>query len=84
MKYITAVSLYMIVVLTFMQGWWLFTLVAVTLFSFRYGALVIIPTAIVLDGYYGFYYTFPILSVAAVDWFIFVEFLRPKVTKLSF
>tara|TARA_B100000508_G_C11459232_1_gene278341 strand:+ start:743 stop:997 length:255 start_codon:yes stop_codon:yes gene_type:complete len=82
MKYVLATTMYILTVLSFMQNWFLLAVFVVLVFSLRYSALIFIPTAVVLDGYYGLFHTIPILSICAVVWYIAIEFLRPKLTEL--
>lgn len=67
-----------------MQGWVLVSLLLVTMFSVKYGAVLFIPVAIILDGYYGSFFAVPALSIGAIGWFLVIEYTRPKLAKLVF
>jgi hypothetical protein len=83
MKLLLAMGLYLLVIIAFMQSWFLLMITALLTFSFWFGAVAFVPAAIVIDGYFGNYYGFPYLSICAVGWFLFVEYVRPKVVKLE-
>ena len=82
MSYFSAITLYILIIFFFLQNWlWLAGALTI-LFSFRFGAVTLIPLAILIDGYFGQYHSVPYLSLGIVWWFIVVEYLRPKVTNL--
>lgn len=58
------------------------TLGFVLVYSFWYNAITLIPLAILVDGYFGNFYTVPVLSMMVVVWYVIVEFLRPKLANL--
>lgn len=78
MRIFLSTCLYIVIIFSFLQNWLWLTAVAVVLFSFKYGAVTFIPLAILIDGYFGHFYAIPYLSVCAVWWFMFVEYVRPK------
>lgn len=61
-----------------MQNWIWLACLCTLLFSLRFHSATLILLALVLDGYYGSFYTVPILSLSAIGWFIFIEALKPK------
>tara|TARA_B100001939_G_C16645810_1_gene489627 strand:+ start:185 stop:397 length:213 start_codon:yes stop_codon:yes gene_type:complete len=65
-----------------MQNWLFFAFVLVAFYSYRYGSGILIPVAILLDGYYGNYYHVPYLSLMAIVWYGFVSFACSKVLSL--
>jgi hypothetical protein len=79
MKILIGILLYTAIVIAILQNWlWLgglFTLV----FSLRYGAVTLIPLAILIDGYFGNFYGWPYLSLIAIVWYIFIEYIRPRI-----
>jgi hypothetical protein len=75
---IFATTLYLIIFFSYIQNWLLLATVAAILFSIKYNATALIPVAILIDGYFGNFYTIPTLSILSVFWFSVVEFLRPK------
>jgi hypothetical protein len=79
MKIFTAISLYSIIPVLILQNWLLLAAIAVVIFSARYGAVLLIPLAILIDGYFGNFYTIPYLSFLATVWYVLVEYLRPRV-----
>ena len=78
MRIFLSIFLYLMIVFSFMHGEPFLAVPAVILFSLHYGALSLIPLAILLDGYYGNFYSLPALSFAAVAWYAAVEHIRPK------
>lgn len=79
MRIFAAVSLYSIIPILILQNWLLFAAIVVVIFSARYGALFLIPLAILIDGYFGNFYAVPYLSFLATLWYVLVEYLRPRV-----
>lgn len=75
--------LYIGITISFIQNWLLITLLMVGLFSFRYGAVALIPLAIIIDGYFGHFFVIPYLSISAVTWYIIVGFIQPKLINLK-
>lgn len=82
MRSFTAISLFILILFSFMQNWALLLACALALYSIRYSTLVFLPTALLLDGYYGNYYVFPYLTFAALVWYLMTEYLRPKVVSV--
>lgn len=83
MNIIPAILLYVIIAVSIMQNWLVLSVLSVVFFSFRYNAAFLIPLAILIDGYYGNFYSIPYLSFFSVGWFLVVEYLRPKINFLS-
>lgn len=47
-------------------------------FSFRCGAVWLLPVAFLVDGYFGAFYTLPMFSIITVVWFFIVEVIKPR------
>lgn len=47
-------------------------------FTFRVGALWLIPLAFLLDGYFGAFSDIPYISLIACVWYIISEYIRPR------
>lgn len=73
-----AVILYLLIILAAMQSHLLLGLLATGLFTFRYGAVALLPLAVLLDGYYGAFFTVPLFSIAAIVWYVLSEVLRVR------
>ncbi len=71
--------LYLSVAVAIMQGWLLAALILVVVFSLRLGAAPLIPLAILIDGYFGNFYSLPLLSFLSVWWYLLVLYFRPKI-----
>lgn len=78
MKFFLGLSLCLIIAISVMQNWIWLACLCTLLFSLRFHSAALILLAIVLDGYYGAFYTVPILSLSAICWLIFIEALKPK------
>lgn len=74
----TSLLIYISIVISIMQNWLILAAILVSLFSIKYGAVTLIPLAMLIDGYYGNYHAVPVLSIVAVGWFVLVEYLRPR------
>jgi len=78
-----AIILYLVIIFSFLQNWSLLTVPAVLFFSFKYNPVSLIPLAVLFDGYFGNFYTFPTLSALAILWFGLVEYTRPRFAQLT-
>jgi len=78
-----ASALYFFAIISFLQNWLLLAIFFTILFSLRFGAVALIPAAILIDGYFGNYYGLPLLSLGAIVWFMLVEYVRPKIIDLN-
>lgn len=79
MKLFLVLFLYCMIVFSYLQGVFPLALVAVAVFSYYASPLILIPTAVMIDGYFGNFYQVPWLSIGAVVWYIAVAYIRPKV-----
>ena len=78
MNNIFPIILYIIITFTVLQNWLLTAAIATLMFSLRYGSITLIPLAILIDGYFGNFFTIPALSIGSILWFVVVDFLRPR------
>lgn len=78
MKFVLDCFLYILIALMVTQNHLLIAAVLVLLFTFRAGAIWLIPLAIMIDGYFGAFYSIPFISVAAILWYAVSEFVRPQ------
>lgn len=78
MSMIFATFLYIVITFSFIQNWLFLAVAAIFLFSIKYNSVALIPLAILIDGYFGNFFNIPMLSIAAILWFMVVEFLRHK------
>lgn len=74
------VSLCIASLIVAMQGWWWILLVLFAWIGLRYSALPLIPLMLMLDAYLGAFYSFPVLTVSAVCWFVLAEYVRERLT----
>ena len=82
MQYLLASMLYLFCIIAVMQQWLWLAVATIVWFSWRYTPAAFVPAAVVLDGYYGSFYTVPLLSIGAVAWLLAVEYLRPKLVSI--
>ncbi len=47
-------------------------------FTFRVGAVWLIPLAFLLDGYFGAFSDVPYISLIACAWYVISEYIRPR------
>jgi hypothetical protein len=78
MKYILNFFLYILIALMVIQNHLLIGFLLVIIFTFRAGAAWLIPLAIVIDGYFGAFYTVPVITIAVIAWYTISEFVRPQ------
>lgn len=74
--------IYFSIAVSILQGWLWLAAGLIILFSLRYGAVALVPLAILIDGYFGNFYTMPYLSWATILWFVMVDIVRPKLLNL--
>ena len=84
MKIVTSILMYIGIIICVIQNWLLVAAALVLLFSLRHGAAALIVAAILIDGYFGNFYTTPYLSLFSVVWYIFAAFARTKIVNLKF
>jgi len=75
---IVGVLLFLLILFAVLQNALFLAAAAVSFFSIKYSAYPLIPLAIMLDAYFGAFYTVPILSICAVVWATGVELIRPR------
>lgn len=78
MKFLITIFLYFAIALLVTQNHLWLAAGATALFTFRIGAVWLIPLAIFIDGYFGAFYTTPIFSIAASLWYVASEFIKPQ------
>ncbi len=83
MKFLISIILFLAISVALLQDWLFLALVAIIIFSFRYGAAALIVLAILIDGYFGNFFQIPVLSFASIIWFIFVTQMSPVLVKFK-
>ena len=78
MKFAINIVLYIFVALLILQNHLLLAGVVVLVFTFRCGALWLLPLAFLLDGYFGTFSAVPLISISACAWYVISEFVRPQ------
>jgi hypothetical protein len=75
---VVGIVLFFIILFSVLQNALFLAAAAVSYFSVKYSAYPLIPLAIVIDAYFGAFYTVPVLSLLSVVWVAGVEFIRPR------
>lgn len=78
MRNLISVFLYLTIIVTLLQGLFVVTVPLAIWFSFRVGALALLPVAILIDGYFGAFFEIPVLSIVTLLWYVVCELLRPQ------
>jgi len=71
-----ALGLYLVIIFSVMQSQILIGIVTVVLYTFKFSATALLPLAIILDGYYGAFYTVPVFSIGIIIWYVVSEIFR--------
>ncbi len=80
MRYFGFIICFLFLIISVLQGW-MFASVAISLLlSWYFGALILVVLAFILDGYYGAFYGWPMLSIVSIIWFVFLETSREYIT----
>jgi len=79
MRIFGAIFIYLLIILTILQNWLLLAGGLIMWFSIQFGAATLIPLAILIDGYFGNFSSFPYLSSLAIVWYLLIEYLRPLI-----
>ncbi|MCD5381215.1 MAG: hypothetical protein LR008_01415 [Candidatus Pacebacteria bacterium] len=83
MKTAYAIALCLLITFSVLQGWLVLGVASAVLFSLYFNTAFLIPLAILIDGYMGSFHSVPMLSLAIVAWYGFVEYLRPRFANYS-
>lgn len=67
---------YCLISLALFQNLIILAAIFVVFFTFRFGAVYLLPLAFFIDGYYGAFYQVPYLSLIFLLWFVISEFVR--------
>lgn len=77
MRVIYFVCFYIFICISLLQNLLPFTVLLGVTFSFYFGALGLIPLAILVDAYFGAFGEVPVFSLIAIGWYAMFEFMRP-------
>jgi len=78
MNFTLNILLYFFIALMLVQNHLIVAFLAVGIFTFRVGAVWLLPLAFLIDGYFGAFYHVPVISLCAIVWFFATEFIRPR------
>lgn len=72
------VVLYISITIAVLQNVFVVAVPLTIWFTFRAGAVWLIPLAFLIDGYFGAFYAIPIFSITICVWFSISEVIRPR------
>lgn len=72
------IILFILIALFVVHNYLLFALILTALFSYRAGAIWLLPLAFAIDGYFGAFHELPLFSMFATGWYVLTEFIRPQ------
>lgn len=72
------IFIYLLLATLAMQNHLFLAFVLVVWFTFRRGAVALIPLAFAIDGYFGAFQSVPILTLFIIAWYTVSEFVRPQ------
>ena len=78
MKFFLNCVLFILIALMITQNHLVVSFLLVVVFTFRAGAVWLIPLAIFIDGYFGAFYSVPVVTIIAILWYVISEFVRPQ------
>lgn len=82
MRFLLLVFAVLVALFAFLQGWLILAFLALLAYSSAGSTAYLIPIAILLDGYFGNFSSVPLLSIAAVAWYLLSEYLRPRMISI--
>jgi hypothetical protein len=78
MKLFVNIFLYLTIAFLLLQNYLLIAGLFVLIFTYRAGAVWLIPLAFCLDGYFGAFYSVPYITLASLIWYGVSGFARPR------
>jgi len=82
MRFLTLTTIGLTILFALLQGWLLVATAALLLFSAFGPTAILIPLAVLVDGYFGNFTSVPGLSIVAVGWYLLSEYLRPRMISI--
>jgi hypothetical protein len=78
MNTVLDIVIYFFIAVLIVQNHLLLAFFLVLLFTFRRGAVLLIPLAFVIDGYFGAFATVPAITMSAIAWYMVSAIVRPQ------
>ncbi|MEN9920536.1 MAG: hypothetical protein RL538_429 [Candidatus Parcubacteria bacterium] len=78
MKTILSALIFILIAIMVMQNQLFAAVLLAGWFTWRVGAFLLLPLAIMLDGYFGAFYDVPVITLCAIAWYGVSEFVRPR------
>jgi hypothetical protein len=83
MKLFFTIILYFFIALLIIENQIILAVLLAGWFTFRVGAIWLIPLAFLLDGYFGAFTDVPAISLITCVWYVVSEYLRPRLIAQS-
>jgi hypothetical protein len=78
MKPLAYFLIYILIAFLVIQNQLLLAGLLALLFTYYVSAALLIPLGFIIDGYFGAFAAVPVFSIVAILWYLFSEFLRPR------
>lgn len=72
------IILYITIVSAVLQNAFVVAIPLAVWFTFRCGSIWLFPAAVLIDGYFGAFYSVPVFSLTICLWFLLTEVIRPQ------
>lgn len=69
---------YFLIAVMVVQNYLFIAFLLVLVFTFKRGAVLLIPLAFVIDGYFGAFQAIPTITLFTIAWYAISEFVRPQ------
>lgn len=73
-----SIFIYISITIAVLQNVFIVAIPLAIWFTFRCGAGWLLPLALLIDGYFGAFYTVPYFSITIIFWFFITEIVRPR------
>ncbi len=69
---------YFLIAVMVVQNYLFIAFLLVLVFTFKRGAVLLIPLAFFIDGYFGAFQSVPTITLFTIAWYAISEFVRPQ------
>ena len=78
MRVVNNILIFIATVLSVLHGQLLIAALLSVWFTYRSGAAWLLVAAVLIDGYFGAFFSVPYLTIVALLWYAFSEWIRPR------
>ena len=78
MKFFFTLVIYFSIALMVIENQLIIAALLAAWFTFRIGAVWLLPLAFLLDGYFGAFADIPYISLITCVWYVISEYIRPR------